>query len=46
MGMTTVWLEGSHGVDGAKPRGPFVDITITNLTDWLESVVGANDRAS
>ncbi|GIL40023.1 pyrimidine 5'-nucleotidase [Roseiterribacter gracilis] len=41
MGMTTVWLEGSIGVDGARPRGPFVDYTITNLTDWLESVVGA-----
>jgi putative hydrolase of the HAD superfamily len=46
MGMTTVWLEGSTGPDGARPRGPFVDITITHLTDWLESVVNATDRAS
>jgi putative hydrolase of the HAD superfamily len=41
MGMTTVWLEGAAGPDGARPRGPFVDITITHLTDWLETVVDA-----
>lgn len=46
MGMTTVWLEGSIGPDGARPKGPFVDFTISNLTDWLESVVGATQRGS
>jgi putative hydrolase of the HAD superfamily len=46
LGMTTVWLEGSVGPDGAGPKGPFVDITITHLTDWLESVVDGTQRTS